>query len=105
LIGLYLREIAMTALHHFNRLITVSAAVLWAASPAAANTLACEKIATEKKLTGAAFQASVVACTKANSGPGSAQQRCEKAATDKKLAGAAKTSNIRKCLDAALVKP
>jgi hypothetical protein len=100
-----LHHITRDITHHTARFVSGLVLALCAAGPAAANTLACEKIATEKKLKGAAYQASVVACTKANSGPGSAQQRCEKAATDKKLAGAAKTSNIRKCLDAALSKP
>jgi hypothetical protein len=81
------------------------AALLLGAAPAFANTLLCEKDAAGKKLTGAAYQASVAACTKASRVPGSAQARCEKAATDQKKAGAAKTSHIRKCLDAAAAKP
>jgi hypothetical protein len=80
-------------------------AVLVSTAPAFANTLLCEKDATEKKLVGNAYQAHVAACTKASRVPGSAQARCEKAATDQKKAGAAKTSNIRKCLDAAAAKP
>jgi hypothetical protein len=85
--------------------LLVCLGLMWGTAPAFANTLLCEKAATDKKLAGAAYQAHVAACTKASRVPGSAQARCEKAATDLKKAGAAKTSNIRKCLDAAAAKP
>ncbi|WP_374496997.1 hypothetical protein [Vogesella indigofera] len=57
---------------------------------------ACEKMATEKKLAGAAKNSFMKKCEREQ--PGNAQAMCDGKAAEKKLAGAAKNSFVKKCL-------
>jgi len=66
----------------------------------------CEKMAGEKKLSGAAKTSFVTKCEAdaASGATATASPACEKSAADKNLAGAAKTSHIKKCMADASAK-
>jgi hypothetical protein len=66
----------------------------------------CEKMASEKKLAGAAKTSFVKKCEAdaAGGATAAASPACEKSAADKNLAGAAKTSHIKKCMADASAK-
>jgi hypothetical protein len=87
---------------------TLTAATLGLLLSASAWAADCNKMADEKKLSGAARTSFVKKCEKDHAAATSpaVTAACEKSAADKKLAGAARTSHIRKCVaDAAAKKP